>query len=120
VKHTLLAWLAVAAIGGAPAATAVCAWSCAASHHSAETAHHHGCEEPATGVVRLSSAAPCADHASDRASVAVGSVAAYAAPSFHVVVLNPRPHSDDHSSPLRVSRGGAGPPSPDSRSILRI
>jgi hypothetical protein len=120
VTRFVLALLALVAIGAAPVATTVCAWSCATSHHSAQTARHHDCEEPATDVDQIASDALCAEHAGDGAPLAVGSVAAYSAPSFDGGVFSSQSVTTDHFGPLMVPHRGADPPSTQRRSILRI
>jgi len=120
VTRFVLALLALVSIAAAPVATTVCAWWCAASHHSAQAARHHDCEEPATDVDQITADAPCVEHANDAAPLAVGSVAAYSAPSFGGGVLISQPVTSDQSGPLIVPHRGADPPSTQRRSILRI
>ena len=121
VKRTLLAWLALVAIGGAPLAMVVCAWSCAPSHHAIETAHHHECEEPPTTAgAQLSSDAHCDDHSAEATLVAVGSSAPYSAPAFGGGAVFSPPVPASQSAPVAVVSRGAGPPLPHSPTILRV
>ena len=121
MKRTLLAWLALVAIGGAPLAMIVCAWSCATTHHAVEAADHHECEEPpTTGGARLASDSHCDDHSAETTLWAVGSSAPYSAPAFDggAVFLPPVP--DGQFAPVAVVPRGAGPPLPQGPSILRV
>ena len=121
VKRTLLAWLALVAIGGAPLTMLACAWSCTTSHHAVETAHHHECEVPPTpGAARLASDTHCDDHSAEAAVLAIASPVPYSAPAFDGVIVFLQPVPVGPLAPVAVVPQGPGPPLPQRSSILRV
>jgi hypothetical protein len=120
VIRASLVLLVVLAFGSSSGAALLCAWSCAALHEVAEASDHHDCEEPAADVVTIGSAAHCGEHAIDANLVAVGALSPASAPVFGSGVLTLQPVVSGQSGPLAVTRRGAGPPSSQRRTILRV